>query len=299
MLYVVSMQKGEKMNSIIVNVKTHSFGNITAQEKIMEWQGVKWRYTVSGHGDQFILAILSNMTGHLLGLPLAEEFRDTHKTIALSVPPTKSFSDTSEGLKQLLDFEKIDACHVIGHSNGGVYLQNLIAHHPEIVDKIVFSHSLTSMEKNDVFTTNASEIKTYKVMRKMLKVLPVTVLTFAMSRMVLSKLYLQSGQQDTKRLVALCKEDIKGLTKQDFITMADCMEDFLHNHTFTSEHYIKKPQDVLVVDSPTDKVVNPLQRAQMLKLCPGAREHHFEEGGHITLVKCRNEYFSLLRDFWL
>lgn len=40
--------------------------------------------------------------------------------------------------------------------------------------------------------------------------------------------------------------------------MADCMEDFLFNHTFTSESYISAPQNVLIVDSPTDKLANPM-----------------------------------------
>ena len=130
-------------------VAEHVFGNITATEKIMKWKNTRWRYTVSGNGDKFVLAILSNTTGHLLALPLAEEFRDTFTSIALSVPPMKSFAETAEGLKLLLGGEGVDTCHAIGHSNGGVHLQNLIARYPGVVDKVVFSHSLTSMNRED------------------------------------------------------------------------------------------------------------------------------------------------------
>jgi pimeloyl-ACP methyl ester carboxylesterase len=286
------------MTANVTVVATHEFGNITAIEKVMQYKDTRWRYTVSGNGDKFVLAILSNTTGHLFALPLAEEFRDIFTTISLSVPPIKSFSDTAEGLKQLLDCEGIGVCNAIGHSNGGVYLQNLIARYPGLVEKVVFSHSLTSMTKNDAFTTNASEVKIYRLMRKMLRVLPVSVLTFAMARMVLKKLYLQFGEADTKRLIALCKEDMRRIKKQDFMIMANCMEDFLFNHTFTSEPYLSAPQNVLIVDSPTDKLANPMQRAQMLRLCPGAKEYHFKSGGHVTLVNCRDEYFSVLNDFW-
>lgn len=279
-------------------VAEHVFGNITATEKMMKWENTRWRYTVSGNGDKFVLAILSNTTGHLLALPLAEEFRDTFTAIALSVPPIKSFAETAEGLKLLLDGKRVNRCHAIGHSNGGVHLQNLIAHYPGLVDKVVFSHSLTSMSREDACTTNASEVKMYRLMRRMLWIFPASILTFVMARMVLAKLSLQSGEADTRRLIALCQDDMKKVTKQDLITIADCMEDFLFNHTFTSEPYVSAPQNVLIIDSPTDKIANPMQRAQMLKLCPGAQEYHFQSGGHVTLVNCKNEYLSVLRRFW-
>jgi hypothetical protein len=54
------------------------------------------------------------------------------------------------------------------------------------------------------------------------------------------------------------------------------------------------PENVLILD----RVANPKQRAQMLKLCPGAKEHHFKSGGHMTMVNCRDEYFSALGNFW-
>lgn len=279
-------------------VATHVFGNITVSERLMHWNNTQWRYTVSGNGNSTILAILSNTTGHLLGLPLAEEFRDTYTTIALSVPPIQSFSETANGLKALLDCEGVSSCNVIGHSNGGVHLQNLINRYPNVADKIIFSHSLTSMDKDDVNTINASEVKAYKLMRGMLKVLPVSILTTALGRMVFPKFSLQSGRSDTDRLIRLCKEDMKKYSKQDFLMMASCMEDFLFNYTFTSDPYVNKPQEVLIVDSPTDKIANPMQRAQMLKLCPGAQEHHFKSGGHVTMINCQDEYFSLLNRFW-
>lgn len=46
------------------------------------------------------------------------------------------------------------------------------ADYPDAMDKVVFSHSLTSMNENDAYTINALEVKTYKLMRTMLRVLP-------------------------------------------------------------------------------------------------------------------------------
>ncbi|MDU7337835.1 MAG: alpha/beta hydrolase [Clostridium sp.] len=279
-------------------IKKYEFNNFTAVEKVLTLDENRWRYTISGNGERFLLAILSNISGHLLGLPLAEEFREEFTTIALSVPPMHSFADTATGLKAVLDTEQVTKCNVIGNSNGGVYLQNLIKEYPSIADKIVFSHSLTSMNPNDAYTTNASEVKIYRKMRKILKVLPVSALTYGLGRTFFSKLQFKSGKTDTDKLVALCKEDFKRITKQDFYIMADCMEDFLFNHIFTSEPYINRPKDILIVDSDTDHLANSMQRKQMLELCPNANEYHFQTGGHVTIINCREEYFSLLHKFW-
>jgi pimeloyl-ACP methyl ester carboxylesterase len=275
----------------------HTFSNFTAIEKLFTWHGADWRYTVSGNGDEHILAIMANISGHLLALPLAEELGGDYTIIALSVPPLKEFSVAAEGLKQLLDAQGVSRCHVIGHSNGGVYLQSLIAKYPERVDKIVFSHSLTSLSREDASTTNASEVKLYKTMRKLLKVMPASALTYLMAKTIIGKLRLKSGAEDAKRFVRLCKLDIKRITKRDLFAMADCMEDFLYNHTFTPEPYAGKAKDVLILDSPSDKLANPMQRAKMLELCPGANEYHFKSGGHVTMVNCRDEYMSIVKKF--
>lgn len=284
------------MNTSVV--RKYDFLNFTAVEKNLVFNEKNWRYTVSGNGKRFLLAIVSNITGHLLGLPLAEEFREEFTTIALSVPPMHTFADTAKGLKAVLDAEQVTKCNVIGNSNGGVHLQSLIKQYPNIADKIVFSHSLTSMNSEDAYTTNASEVKIYSKMRKILKVLPVSALTYGLGRTFFSKLRMQSGKVDTDKLIALCKEDFKKISKQDFYTMADCMEDFLFNHIFTSEPYINRPKDILILDSESDNLANPMQRKQMLELCPNANEYHFKTGGHVTIINCREEYFSLLHKFW-
>jgi hypothetical protein len=167
-----------------------------------------------------------------------------------------------------------------------------------MVDKIIISHSLTSMDKKDVYTINASEVKVYKTMRKLLKILPASILSFALGKLVLKKLSLKSGDKDTKHMVGLCKTDMKNLTKQSFLVMADCMEDFLFNYTFSDEPYRNKPKKVLIIDSPTDTVANPMQRVEMLRLCPGANEYHFKTGRHITLLNCQEEYLEVLTRFF-
>ncbi|MDR0568776.1 MAG: alpha/beta hydrolase [Spirochaetaceae bacterium] len=281
----------------VKTAESYTFGDLMVYEKTFERNSVEWRYTISGNGKKTLFAILSNFAGHLLAIPFAEELMETYRVIALSVPPVQRFSETAEGLKDILDIENITSCDVIGHSNGGVHFQNLISKYPQRINKIVFSHSFTSMDKNDAFTINASEIKVYKTMRRILKVFPASVLSFGLLAAANGALYLKSGKKDTKKLKVLVRDYMKKYSKKDFLDMAVCMEDFIFHYTFTTQYYANKPDNILIIDSPTDNLANPQQRAEMRRLCPGAREYQFKKGGHITLIKCRQEYISILKNF--
>ncbi|MFD3270934.1 alpha/beta fold hydrolase [Paenibacillus dendritiformis] len=274
------------------------FGGLDFKVKELKIKDVAWRYSVSGQGSEFLLAIMANIGGHVFALPLAEAFSHKFTTIALSVPPKPRFADTAEGLAAILTAENIPRCNVIGHSNGTVHLQSLIHTYPTLVNQIVFSHGLTSMHPDDAYTVNASEARVYKALKKALKVLPVSVLVKALSRQILKKIVLKAGEAETERMRNICKAELKRISKQDLLTIAECMEDFLYHYTFTDEPYRHKPEKVLIIDSATDKVVNPMQRASMRKLCPQAKEYHFTTGGHLTLVHCQDEYFNVLTDFW-
>ena len=202
-------------------------------------------------------------------------------------------------MKALIDAEGIKSCDAIGHSNGGVYLQGINQQYSGMIEKVVFSHSLTSMDKNDVYTINKSERNVYRLMRVILKILPVSILTNQLVKMVVNdNFYLKVGKEATQQLKALIKKEVRKITKQDMYVMATCMEDFLFNHIFTSKPYEAHPENVLIADSPSDHVANPMQRAEMLKLCPRAQTYHFTKGGHVTLINCRDEYFSMLHKFF-
>lgn len=277
----------------------YDFNGFEVEEKIMEREGSRWTYTVSGHGKKYLLAIVANMGGHLLGLALSEEFKEEYTTICLSCPPLHFFEQAIDGLKALLDAEGIEHCDAIGHSNGGVYLQGIIKKYPGTIEKVVFSHSLTSMSPEDVYTINKSEWNVYKMMRMALKILPVSVFSGKLVKMVLTEnFYLKAGKDATEKLKTMVRGTMKKITKQDMYTMADCMEDFLFHYTFSPESYKENPENVLIIDSPTDHVANPMQRAEMLRLCPGAQEYHFSKGGHVTIINCRDEYFLVLHRFF-
>lgn len=224
-------------------------------------------------------------------------FSDLYTVISLSVPPLPQFSLSGIGLAALLAGENVNTCDAIGHSNGGVHIQNLVHHAPDMVDKIVFSHSLTSQTPDDVCTVNDTEIALYKKLKMLLKVLPASVILSAMGGTIANKLNLNAGEIYTKTMRDQCKSELKLLDKKDILTIVRCMEDFLYHHTFNSAEYKYRASRVLLLTSPTDTIVNPRQKESMRQLCPGACEYSFRAGGHTTMVGCPDEYYHVVRSF--
>ncbi|MCP1103333.1 hypothetical protein M2454_001421 [Aequitasia blattaphilus] len=140
------------MSGNIQIISNEYYGDISCTIKELKIGEETWRYSVSGSGNKVMLALLSNVVGHYLALPLIEQFKDEYQVIALSVPPLPSFSLSGIGLAAILKEEGVKSCDAIGHSNGGVHIQNLIKCRPELVNKIIFSHSLTSLTRRDADT---------------------------------------------------------------------------------------------------------------------------------------------------
>jgi pimeloyl-ACP methyl ester carboxylesterase len=278
-------------------IRTDDYGTFKSVIKEIRIGQETWRYSVSGNGKKHLLALMINVAGHVFALPLAETVHEHYVVIALSVPPLPRFALSGEGLAAILRHEDVRCCDAIGHSNGGVHIQNLIRHDPNVVNKVIFSHSLTSLSQNDVHTVNDTEARFYRLAKAVMKVMPLSVLVNALGGKMMKKLKLESSEKYTEAMRALCREELNLLTKVDLLGIIRCMEDFLQNHTFQNDWYRARPGKVLLLNSPTDKLVNPRQKEAMRKLCPGAREYQFSRGGHTPMVEYPEEYFRVVKEF--
>lgn len=237
--------------------------------------------------------------GHYFSLRVAEELHGLYKVVGLSVPPLPEFSLSRIGLAKILEHENVSRCDAIGHSNGGVHIQGLVSYRPELVDKIVFSHSLTSLSDKDACTVNDTEVAFYRKAKTIMKILPASILLNAIGGKMANQVKLKSGDSDTEILRQRIKAEIKLLGKSDVLAIISMMEDFLFHYTFSSDSYSDKSNRVLLLNSPSDKMVNPRQKVAMRQLCPGAKEYVFERGGHTTMIAYPEEYYGVVRDFLL
>lgn len=278
-------------------IQTHNYKKFTSTIKELQIGDQIWRYSISGKGSKVLLALLGNVVGHYFALPLAEELHGQYKVIALSVPTLPAFSLSGAGLAAILMHENVTCCDAIGHSNGGVHIQNLVHYRPYLVDKIIFSHSLTSLSEQDAYTVNDTEVEFYRKAKMAMKILPVSILLNVMGRKFAGQIGLKSDLNNTKMIRKQIRADIKRLSRVDILAIISCMEDFLFHHTFNPDDYRSRINRVLLLNSPTDKMVNTKQKAAMRQLCPGAKEYVFEKGGHTPMITYPDEYYRVIKDF--
>ena len=280
-------------------IRTDIYSTFTSTLKELRIGNQTWRYSISGEGQKVILALLGNIVGHYFSLRLAEELQGLYRVIGLSVPPMPEFSLSRIGLAEILKREHVSCCDAIGHSNGGVHIQGLVSYRPELVDKIVFSHSLTSLSENDAHTINDTEVALYQKAKTITKVFPAFILLNILGGKMAGQVKLKSGDSDTKKLRQRIKAEIKLLGSSDVLTIISMMEDFLFHYTFNPDDYRNKANRILLLNSPSDRLVNSRQKAAMRQLCPGAKEYVFERGGHTTMISHPQEYYGVVRNFLL
>ena len=99
--------------------------------------------------------------------------------------------------------------------------------------------------------------------------------------------------------VKLFKAELKLLKKKDLLLIVECMEDFLFNYTFDKKYYQEKAGKILLLNSPTDRIVNPRQEKAMHMLCPQAQTYQFKQGGHTSMLTCPEEYYEVVKHFLL
>lgn len=289
-------RRNNKMNEVKEKIiSEEDYGSFQTIIKELQIGNETWRYSISGNGGKLLLALPANMGGHYSAFPLIDEVHTSYTIIALSVPPLPKFELSAQGLATIIAHEKFTCCDAIGHSNGGVHIQNLIKHYPKMVDKVIFSHSLTSMSKEDAYQVNDTELRFYKKTKIVIKMLPLSLVLSIMGGKFAKAIRLKSGEKYSLNAQMRMKEDLKLLSKKDVTTIIDCMEDFIYNHTFSSEDYTNK--SVLLLNSPTDKLVNEKQKIAMRKLCINAEEYSFEKGGHTPMLSNPKEYYNIVKNF--
>jgi len=278
-------------------IRTDNHGTFDCTIKELQIGKQVWRYSISGNGSNTLLALLGNVVGHYFALPLAEELQDQYKVIALSVPPLPEFSLSGAGLATIIRHENIACCHAIGHSNGGVHIQNLVRYCPDFVDKIIFSYSLTSLSDQDACTVNDTEVNFYRKAKAVMKILPASILLNGIGGKFAKRIQLKAGPQHTKAIQERIISEVRLLNKNDVLAIINCMEDFLFHHTFSSADYCDRANRILLLNSPSDKMVNPRQKSAMRQLCPNAKEYVFQKGGHTPMITYPEEYYRVVKDF--
>jgi pimeloyl-ACP methyl ester carboxylesterase len=254
------------------------------REKVVDANGIEWRYLDSGEGQETILLLVGGLrmadAGFNAILRLEKEFR----VITPSYPPVETMAELADGLAAILHAEQIDKAHVMGGSFGGMVAQRFIHHYPYLVEKLVLSSTAIPDEE---------AVQSYRSTLRQLTLTP-TIFAFSLARKRLFRIMNVPPEQAEFWQAYLRELFNNRLSKADLMSTFACMIDF-------AEKGLEKPEDwhgsVLILTAEDDVTFDTDAKNALFKVYPSAQVHVFEAAGHSPSLTHRDEYFGVVTNF--
>jgi pimeloyl-ACP methyl ester carboxylesterase len=255
-----------------------------------ELNGITWEYLTSGNpaGQPLLLftGALSTAESSWRTLTLLDQAK--YRLICPSYPPEMdTMSGLADGIAALLAQLEVQSTYVVGGSYGGMLAQVFTRRHPDLVSKLVLSHTYPPVSARAHRVTPAM---------RMFKVLPM----FLVKKMLRDRMIgiLPSKPSPELLLVAAqVRETVDTrLTRQAALNTFYRMMDF-DNQAFSPADMDGWPGKTLIMLASDDPTTPESLRKALLDLYPGARLHLFKGSGHATSILESNEYIQVLESF--
>ena len=256
--------------------------------KTLMVDGCEWQYYAGGQGVQ-VLAILpgglrSGEAAFRLALALENDFR----ILALTYPPLPRIAQWVEGLKAILDAERIPSAHIFGSSAGGMLAQCFVRRYPRYVLKLVLGDtSLPDRERG---------LK-YRRRSWLMPILPVG-LARRLGRRSLPRLVAELPEDQRPFWLAYLSELLDQIYSRAWLVASSQVGiDYMLNYTFSAGDLKDWQGQMLIIDSDDDTVIGLQQLERVRALYPQAQRYTFHQAGHVPAITHEAEYIDLLRCF--
>ena len=100
---------------------------------------VEWQYRVAGSGPQGLLLLPGAVGDGDAYFTLAPLLSTTHTLIAIAYPPVVSLTALLDGLRYILDRQRLDSSDIVGGSFGGMIAQAFLRRFPQRTRRVVLS----------------------------------------------------------------------------------------------------------------------------------------------------------------
>jgi pimeloyl-ACP methyl ester carboxylesterase len=255
-----------------------------------ELNGITWEYLTSGNptGQPLLLFTGALSTAESVWRTLTLLDQEKYRLICPSYPPEMdTMSGLADGTAALLAHLEIQSTYVVGGSYGGMLAQVFTRRHPDLVSKLVLSHTYPPVSSRAHRVTPAM---------RMFKVLPM----FLVKKMLRDRMIgiLPSKPSPELLLVAAqVRETVDTrLTRQAALNTFYRMMDF-DNQAFSPTDLSGWPGKTLIMLASDDPTTPESLRKTLLDLYPGARLHLFKGSGHATSILESGEYIQVLESF--
>lgn len=252
--------------------------------------GVSWEYLTAGDfsGQPLLLlpGALSTAESAWRTITLLENGR--YRLVIPSYPPeVDSMSGLADGVSEILAQEDIRTTHVVGGSYGGMLAQVFVHRHPELVTRLVLSHTYPPV---------SSRAKSVEPALRLFRRLPMFILK-KMLRDRMTGILPPRASPELLLIAAQINETVDTrLTRQAALSTYLRMMDFDQQGYFPTDlsTWQGKTLIMLAEDDPTTPQA---LRDVLVALYPGARLHLFRGSGHATGILESGEYIKVIEEF--
>jgi 3-oxoadipate enol-lactonase len=258
--------------------------------KQVNQSGITWEYITAGSPDGqplFVLpGALSTAESAWRTLSLLEQME--FRLLCPNYPgEVGSMSALADGLTGILAQEEIKRIYLLGGSYGGMLAQIFIHRHPEMVSRLVLSHTYPPVSRR------AASIEPSL---RLFKVLPMFMIK-KMLRDRMVGILPPKASPELLLIAAQIEETLDTrLTRQAALSTFTRMMDFDRQNFSPSDlaGWQGKSLIMLAEDDPT----TPEElRDTLIALYPGAELHLFKGSGHASSILDSEEYLRVIVDF--
>jgi pimeloyl-ACP methyl ester carboxylesterase len=252
--------------------------------------GITWEYFTSGNPDGKPLLLMPGALGTAESgwrtISMLEQGKS--HLICVNYPvEIDSMSALADGIKGVLDHEGIQSVYLVGGSYGGMLAQVFTHRHPDMVSRLVLSHTYPPVTKR---------ARSVEPAMRLFRVLPMFIVK-KMLRDRMIGILPPKPSPELLLIAAQIRETVDTrLTRQAALSTFMRMMDF-DQQVFSPTDLVDWQGKTLIMLAEDDPTTPEPLRQSLLDLYPGARLHLFKGSGHATSILESEEYIRVIEEF--
>jgi pimeloyl-ACP methyl ester carboxylesterase len=208
---------------------------------------------------------------------------DRYRLIAVTCPPLDKLASLAEGIRNILDEERVDRVNLVGTSFGGYLAQYLAATFPERILRAVFSNT---------YAQPSFIARKYRLVGQILPFAPEWLIMSVLRWGFRSMIYPAAAHSELT-LAYLIEQASGKLSKAHMVCRYKNLVEPFPRNDLARLHI-----PVLIVESEDDPLIEPLWREDLKATYPSARVKTIEAGGHFPYLSMPEIYLGMLEDFF-
>jgi pimeloyl-ACP methyl ester carboxylesterase len=253
--------------------------------------GIRWEYLTSGEATWQPLLLLPG------GLGTAESAWRTitalekgkYFLICPGYPPeVNTMRLLADGIVVILKREEVGSAYVLGGSYGGMVAQVIVHRHPDLVEKLVLSHT---------YPPEKSRARSVESSLRLIRRLPMFVLR-RLLRAQMAGILPANPSPELLLVAAQIHETVDTrMTRQAALSTYQRMIEY-DQQEFTPADLDNWQGKTLIILAEDDPTTPEYLRKELFDLYPGAKKHLFKGGSHATPILESEEYIKVVEDFF-